>query len=307
MTRIDSPELARPRRAGKRRRAAVPGFLMGAPAVILFSAMMLVPLALSVYLSFTDWNGYSANPHRIGTANYVRLFHDPDVISAGWITAIIVVVGAIGCNVLGLGYAVLIAKPTRSNRFFRMVFFYPHVISALIIGFLWSAILSSGGAVNSMLAAAGRSGIPFLAEPRWALVSLLLVVLWSGFGVSLVLFVAGLQTIPPSLVEAALIDGAGPWTLFRQVTLPMLAPIVTVSVTLSLVSLIRMYDLVLSLTGGGPAGKTQTVAYLILGKSFQRDELGYGSAQSVVLVLVTAVVAICFTVLRRRSDMAVQS
>jgi raffinose/stachyose/melibiose transport system permease protein len=307
MTKVDSSALARPPRAGKRWRAGIPGFFMGAPAVILFSVMMLVPLALSVYLSFTDWNGYSPNPNRVGTANYVRLFKDPDVISAGWVTAIIVVVGTIGCNVLGLGYAVLIAKPTRSNRFFRMVFFYPHVISALIIGFLWSAILSSGGAINSVLEAAGHSGLPFLAQPRWALICLIFVVLWSTFGVSLVLYVAGLQTIPESLIEAARIDGAGPWTLFRRITLPMLAPIVTVNVTLILVSLIRMYDLVLSLTGGGPAGKTQTVAYLVLGKSFQRDELGYGSAQSVVLIVVTAVIAICFTILRRRSDMAIQS
>ncbi|MFF4902633.1 carbohydrate ABC transporter permease [Streptomyces sp. NPDC001068] len=275
---------------------------MTTPAVLLFTLMMVVPLGLSAYLSLTDWDGYTAHPALVGLHNYRQLLHDPEVRHAAWVTGVIAVVGTALINIVGLAVALAIAAPGRLNTFLRTVFFYPYVISALIIGFLWSALLSTNGAINTLLDALGQAGLPFLSQPGWALASLILVIVWSGFGFALVLYIAGLQTVPASLIEAARLDGAGRWQTLRHVTLPMISPIVTVNIVLTLVSLLRTYDLVLSLTAGGPAGSTQTGAYLILGESFQNNVLGYGSAQSVVLTVITGVAALAVTLLRRRTD-----
>jgi multiple sugar transport system permease protein/raffinose/stachyose/melibiose transport system permease protein len=224
------------------------------------------------------------------------------VRQAAWITVVLAVIGTLAINAIGLALALAISAPSRLNTVLRTVFFYPYVISALIIGFLWSALLSTNGAVNTLLRSAGHAGLPFLSQPGWALASLIAVVVWSGFGFTLVLYIAGLHTVPESLLEAARIDGAGRFRTLRSVTLPMIAPVVTVNVVLTLVTLLRSYDLVLSLTGGGPAGTTQTAAYLILAQSFQNNALGYGSAQSMVLTVVTGIAALAITFLRRRAD-----
>lgn len=143
--------------------------------------------------------------------------------------------------------------------------------------------------------------LPFLSDPAWATVTMIAVLVWAGFGVNVVLYLAGLQAVPHSLVEAARIDGATRWQVFRHVTLPALGPSVTVNIVLSLVTLLKTYDLVVSLTAGGPAGQTQTVAYLILWNSFHDSRLGFGSAQSVILMVVTAALAYVVTRLRKQA------
>ncbi|MEU6533890.1 sugar ABC transporter permease [Streptomyces sp. NPDC046928] len=302
------PTTTRPTRALRdlfttaRGRDRLTGLLMTAPAVALFVVMMVVPLVLSGYLSLTDWDGYTAHPAMVGIDHYRALLNDPEVRQAAWITVLLAVIGTLAVNAVGLALALAISTPSRTNTVLRTVFFYPYVISALIIGFLWSALLSTNGAVNSVLRSAGHAGLPFLSQPGWALASLIGVVVWSGFGFTLVLYIAGLHTVPASLLEAARIDGAGRWRTLRNVTLPMIAPVVTVNIVLTLVTLLRSYDLVLSLTGGGPAGSTQTAAYLILAQSFQNNALGYGSAQSMVLTVVTGIAALAITFLRRRAD-----
>ncbi|MER6943155.1 sugar ABC transporter permease [Nonomuraea sp. NPDC000554] len=275
------------------------------PALVLFVVMLVIPVGLSVYLSLTDWDGYSPDPQFIGVRNYVRMFSTGEVISAGAVTLTIAAAGTVLLNVLGLGFALLVHRTSRANTFFRAVLFYPHILSALVVGFLWSALLGTTGVVNTLVTEAGGSVLPFLSDPVWARVTLIGVIVWAGFGVNLVLYIAGLQTINKDLLEAATIDGASRFQTFRNVTLPSLAPVVTVNLVLSLVTLLKTYDLVVSLTGGGPAGSTQTAAYLILSESFANSSLGFGSAQSVVLMVVTGVLAVVVSRLRSRADKAV--
>ncbi|UNM16553.1 sugar ABC transporter permease [Streptomyces formicae] len=280
---------------------------MVVPATALYVVMLAVPVGLAVYLSLTDWDGFSARPGFVGTANYADLLSDAGLQRAATVTLLVAGAGTAGLNVLGLGFALLLNRPSRLNSFFRMVMFYPHVLSALVVGFLWSAILGTTGAVNSLVTSRGGEVLPFLSDPDWALATMIAVVVWAAFGVNVVLYLAGLQAVPHSLIEAARIDGATRWQVFRHVTLPALGPSVTINVVLSLVTLLKTYDLVVSLTAGGPAGQTQTVAYLILWNSFHDGRLGFGSAQAVVLMLVTAVLALAVTRLRRRAETAVYS
>ncbi|MFG1910193.1 carbohydrate ABC transporter permease [Kribbella sp. NPDC048928] len=280
---------------------------MVGPALVLFVVMLVVPVCLSLYLSLTDWDGYSANPAFIGLKNFVNLTHSAEAIRAGWVTLLIAAVGTVLLSVLGLGFALLVNGASRLNAFFRIVLFYPHVLSALVVGFLWSAVLGTSGVVNGWLTSKGSDVLPFLSDPNWALVSLIAVLVWAGFGVNVVLYLAGLQTVSKDLLEAARIDGASKRQTFFSVTLPSLAPVVTVNLVLSLVTLLKTYDLVVSLTGGGPAGSTQTAAYLILWDSFHNNALGFGSAQSVVLMVVTAGLALTVARLRARADQGVSA
>jgi raffinose/stachyose/melibiose transport system permease protein len=277
------------------------------PAATMIVLFMLLPIALAGYLSFTDWDGLAPNPQLVGWANYVRLLHDTDVGHAALVTVIVTVIGTVTCNAAGLGLALLLNGPGRLNGVLRAVVFYPYVVGPIIVGFLFSAILGANGVIAHLLSASGHSPLPFLSDPTWAVGSIVAVVVWSQFGINVVLYLAGLQTVPISLNEAARVDGAGRWQTFRSVTWPMLAPSVTVNLVLVLVGLLRVYEIVLALTGGGPAGRTNTFAFLILSESFRANHLGYGAAQAISLMLVIAGLALGLTGVRRRAEEAVSA
>jgi ABC-type sugar transport system permease subunit len=306
--RAAGPERAErtaPRAISRRRRALLDStgqVAFVAPAFIMVTLFVLIPIGIAFYLSLTDWNGFSPNPAFVGSANYERILEDDAALRAGTFTAILAICGTLGCNVAGLGFALLLTRSTRFNSFMRALLFYPYVVGALMIGFIWSAILGANGVVNSALESAGLDKIPFLSDPTLSGLSVIAVTIWAAFGVNLVLYLAGLQTIDESMLEAARIDGASTSQIFWQVKLPLLAPVVTVNIVLSAVALLKTYDLVLSLTSGGPAGRTETVAYQILAVSFSNGSLGYGAAQSVVLMVVVVAVTIAITSFRNRAE-----
>ena len=273
---------------------------MLAPALALLTAFMLIPIAMAGYLSFTDWDGLTPSPNPVGWANYQRLLSDVDVRNAAVVTLVITVVGTVGCNAAGLGLALLLNRRNRFTSLLRAVVFYPYVVGPIIIGFLWSAILGADGVIANAVIPA-----PFLSDPVWAVGSITFVVVWSQFGVNVVLYLAGLQTVPPSLLEAATVDGASRWQTFRAVTWPVLAPSVTVNIVLVLVGLLRVYEIVLALTNGGPAGRTSTFAFLILSGSFKTNQLGYAAAQAITLMIVIGALALGVTALRQRAERAV--
>ncbi|MFE6735056.1 carbohydrate ABC transporter permease [Microbacterium sp. NPDC057741] len=283
----------------------LPGFLMAAPAVAVFIAMFVIPMILAAVLSFTNWNGYSLNFDFIGWDNYAKAFRNPRSVDAAIFTGIVAVVGTVLCNGIGLAVAALISGPGKSNTLLRTVFFYPYVISSLIIGFIWSAMLSPQGAVNGVLNTIGLPSMPFLTDPTFAKASVIFTIAWAHFGFNMILFLAGIKSVPSEYYEAATVDGASRWQQFRSITLPLIAPVFTVNIVLTLVGLLKVYDVVLSLTDGGPAGSTQTIVYQILKNSFANSELGFGAAQSMVLLIVTAVIGLAVTLVRRRAEQKV--
>ncbi|MGW1465746.1 carbohydrate ABC transporter permease [Streptomyces sp. NPDC002308] len=297
-----SPRADAGRGRARFREAAVTFGMIG-PAVLLYTVLTIVPVGVAVYLSFTDWDGFST-ARLIGWENYQHLFDDPSSTEAWYVTALITVIGTALMVGAGLVYALLLKGRSRTNSFFRAVAYFPHVISALILGYLWAAILGTNGAVNNTLAKFGMEPIGFLFDERFALYTLIGVIVWAGFGFNVVLFVAALQTVPAELLEAAAIDGATRRQTNLRIVIPMIAPVVTVATVLNLVGLLRAYDIVVSLTGGGPAGSTQTFTYLILARSFEGTKVGYATAQAVFLMVVSAVLALVVTALRNRQDQA---
>ncbi len=281
---------------------SLPGFFMSAPAIIVFLSMFVIPMGLAFVLSLTSWTGYSLNFEFIGFENYLAAFQNPRTIDAAIFTTVIAVVGTLVCNAMGLGLATLIGAPGATNTLARTVFFYPYILSAIIIGILWSALLSPRGVVNNLLAQVGVGSIPFLADPMFAKASVIFTVIWSSFGFTMILYIAGLKSIPTEYYEAATVDGASAWLRFRHITLPLLAPIVTVNVVLSLVGFLKVYDIALALTAGGPAASTQTIVYQILVDSFDNAKQGFGAAQSVILLIVTAILGLAVTLSRRGAE-----
>ncbi len=279
--------------------------VMTGPSLILVIAFVLIPIVVAIYLSFTDWDGFTIPPNWIGFGNYSRLFKDQSVLSAAALTLVITVIGTLLSNIVGLGFALLVNGQSKFNAFMRVIVFYPYVVGPIIIGFLWASILGTNGALNSLFAPSGEGGLPFLSDPAWAIASLIGVLLWSSFGVNVVLYLAGLQTVPESLLEAAKLDGASAWQTFWQVKLPLLAATVTVNIVLSVIGLLRVYEVILPLTDGGPAGTTQSVVFHILSTSFNNSELGYGAAQSVILMIFIVAITLGITSARRKSEAAV--
>jgi multiple sugar transport system permease protein/raffinose/stachyose/melibiose transport system permease protein len=278
------------------------GVVLVAPCFALFTGLIVIPFGLLLYLSFTNWDGFNPHLSFIGLSNYKEAFKDPNFGHALFVTGVLTVAGTILCNVLGLSFALMLNRRTRVTAIIRALLFYPQILSALIIGFLWSSILGSGGIINTYLTEHKHSEVPFLSEPPWALWTLVGVLVWSTFGLNVVLYLAGLQTIPENLIEAARVDGAEKWRLTREIRLPLLAPIITLNVVILVVSFLRIYDLVLSLTGGGPASTTQTIGFLVLFESFLNSQLGYGAAEAVMLTIVTAIAAVILIVFRRRRE-----
>jgi multiple sugar transport system permease protein/raffinose/stachyose/melibiose transport system permease protein len=291
----------RPRPRGTWRNR-LPGLLMGGPAFLVFLAMFIIPMILAFVLSLTDWNGYSLDFTFIGLENYEHAFRNPRTVDAAIFTGVLAFFGTILCNAVGLTIAALISGPGRGNTVMRTVFFYPYIISSLIIGFIWSALLAPQGAVNSLLAQVGIPALPFLTDVTFAKASVILTIVWSHFGFNMILFLAGIKSVPPEYYEAATVDGATRWQQFRNVTLPLIAPVLTVNLVLTLVGLLKVYDVVLALTDGGPAGSTQTIVFQILNDSFANADLGFGAAQSVILLVVTAVLGLAVTLARRGSE-----
>jgi len=306
-TRAVPPVRARERRPARWRR--VGGQLLNGaltlPALIIYVGLMVIPVGYAVYYSFTRYNGIpSQSPEWVGLDNYTRIFSDPagEMHSSLLVTAVIAIVGSLIVNALALGLALLLQKKTRFNTFGRVVMFYPHVLSALIVGFLWQALLGPQGAINGLLNASVGSTVPFLSNPTVALWTLVGVIIWAQFGVQLILYIAGLQTVSAELQEAARIDGANRTQVFRHVTWPALAPTFTIALVTSLLSLLKAYDVVLGLTNGGPGDATQTWAYEILAVSFANNRVGLACAQAVLLIVIAAVLSFSIMAMRRRAD-----
>ncbi|MCD2443431.1 sugar ABC transporter permease [Agromyces sp. SYSU K20354] len=294
--------------ASRRRRIDVQRLFDGAltiPALVVYVGLMVVPVGFAVYYSFTRYNGIpSQSPEWVGFDNYLRIFEDPagEMHSSITVTVVIAVLGSFLVNGIALGLALLLHRPSKFNSVGRAIMFYPHVLSALVVGFLWQALLGPQGAINALMTQLQGTTLPFLSDPDWALYTLVGVIVWAQFGVQLILYIAGLQAVSPELQEAARIDGATRWQVFRHVTWPALAPTVTVTIITSVLSLLKVYDVVLGLTNGGPGDATQTWAYEILAVSFANNRVGLACAQAVLLIVAAGILSFTIITMRRRAD-----
>lgn len=263
--------------------------LLAAPAVVIYLALVIGPVFLTAYYSFTSWNGTSAEWDFVGVANYQKAFESDEVMSSFLLTFLITVGTSLALTLIAVPLAALLNRNGFVTRVYRSAIFFPIVLAPVVVGFIWQTLLNTNGIVNSALSPLGGEPINFLGNGRMAAVSIAIVAGWQTLGFITVLYLAAIQGIPGELYEAASMDGAGAVRTFVSITLPSLAPAIAANSVLLIVIFMRIYEYVVAMTGGGPAGSTETVAFLITQEAFVRSRFGLASGIAVLLIFAVAV------------------
>lgn len=266
--------------------------LFAVPAIAFYAFVLLVPTAQGSVFAFTDWNGLSPDWNFVAFDNFVEVFTKPGSLRALVVTVVLAFVVTFLQNLIGLALAVGVHAHIRSRIVLRVVFFAPAILTPIVISYLWKFILAPDGPVNSALEALGLPVVSWLGDPTWALVSIVVVIVWQFAGYSMVIFLAGLEGIPAEVNEAAAVDGAGTIRRFVSVTFPLLAPALTINLVLSIIVMLKLFDQVFVLTGGGPAGSTHTISTLMYQEAFQFSQYGVSTALALLLTMLVAVISL---------------
>ncbi|MFP7761954.1 carbohydrate ABC transporter permease [Marisediminicola sp. LYQ85] len=296
----------RARRIGRSGFIAALPFL--APALAAYVVFVVGPMIESVRLSFFEWSGFQGAPQEfVGLQNYVRIFtRDPVFYTALSNSIIWVVLSLIIPVGLGLVMALALNRPLFGRNAFRSLFYIPGVLAPIAIANMWRWMYNPNYGVGASLAEV--FGLPWLAEIQWlgdqnlALYSIFAAFVWQIAGTNMVLFLAGLQSVSPEHVEAAKLDGAGPWQILVNVTLPALRPTTVIVVVLTIINSIKVFDLIVGMTGGGPAQQTQVLALWSYSQSFLNNEYGPGNAIATVLLIVTLIIVVPYMVWTARQE-----
>ncbi len=265
--------------------------LLVLPGFIIFTIGLIVPLFMAVRYSFTDWDGMSAEKVFVGIQNYIDLLKDPEFRDAWWFTLRFTIWNTIIQNVVALLFAVALDSGIKAQKVYRTIFFVPCLISALVVGFIWLKMFSNVlPALNEFL---GTSfNFLLFGQKETVLSGLLIANNWQWIGYWMLIYLAGLQSVPAELYEAAKIDGAGTVKRFFHVTIPMLAPAITICVVGITTGSLKVYDLLVSSTKGGPGRASTSMIYQTYTTAINGRQYGYGCAMSVSLVLVLLLVAL---------------
>ena len=302
-----APGTAPPRRAGalrsRRRRSALGWFLLLAgPNVALLLVFVYRPLLQSFYLSTLQWNLGSPVARQIGLGNYVELVTSRGFGQVVTTTVVFTVATVGGAMVLGLGLAVLLNQRLRGRGFARTVAFAPYVLSGFAVGILWLFIFDPRyGLMREVLGWFGARSPQWYTERPWPLVMVVVVYLWKNLGYVALIYLAGLQSVPQDLKDAAALDGASPARTLRSVVLPLLTPTTFFLVVTMLLASLQSFDIIKAMTQGGPLGSTTTLMYSVYQESFVNGRAGYASAVATVLFLVLlAVTAVQMRFVQRK-------
>ncbi|MTD31707.1 carbohydrate ABC transporter permease [Planomicrobium sp. YIM 101495] len=272
------------------------------PAILVFALFFIYPIGYMIYLSFHDWNFVSPVKDFVGTANFSYLLNDRDfreVISNSFIYTFFTVALTIGISLL---LAIWLNRSGKLYSFMQASIFSPHIISLVSVSMLWMWIMDGDyGLLNWLLNLIGIDSVAWLTSPDYALASLILVAVWKGIGFNTLVFIAGLQSIPKDLYEAAELDHTPPWRRFLKITVPMLSPTLFFLTIIGVINSFQVFETINLMTGGGPINSTNTFVYYIYEYGFQFFKIGYASAAGVILLIILSVLTLVyFKVLSKR-------
>ena len=265
------------------------------PAALVYLAVILIPSFYTLVLSMFKWNGASPDMTFVGWDNYIALFTQDTVFQLALSNTFVwTLASVIFLTGLSLFLATILNQPLKGRFFFRSIFYFPTILSAIVVAITWRWMYHPSGVIAGLFNFLGWGDLApeWLADPSLALWSVFVAALWFGLGQPLVLFLAGLQSIPKDPYEAAVIDGATPWQQFTLITLPMLRETLIIVLATIFIGGMRVYDLIFAMTGGGPAQSTQVLSSWMYYQTFTFTNAGVGSAISWVLVLICMVVVI---------------
>ncbi|WP_131735449.1 carbohydrate ABC transporter permease [Actinomadura roseirufa] len=253
------------------------------PAGALTLLCVLGPSLFGALSAFTDWDGLTT-PRWVGLANFGEFFGEGSGVVVQ--TLILAALYVIGVNAVGLGLALGLANTLRTRHVLRALFLVPAMVSPLVVAYIWKFILDVDGPLNEVLGNAGLDSLvrPWLGQRGTALTAIVMVMIWQFSGYHMLIYLAGVQSVQDELLEAAQVDGAGAWRRFRDITLPLLRPALAIGTALSTISAFMLFDQVMALTGGGPAGGTDTLGTYVYKQAFVNGRYGYGAAVALLLV-----------------------
>ena len=258
-------------------------FCFTIPALILVTIMMYIPFIMSGYYSMTEWNGISKDAVFVGADNFIKLFSSGSNFTETLLFTIkYTLFFIVFSNVIALALAVALTQKFKLANVFRGLFFIPYIMSMTIVGFIWKFIFTKG--FEKLFDITGLEFLNFswLGDPHLAFYSVGFVGVWQALGFYIVLYIAGLQAVPKDVLEAAVVDGATPIQKFRYVTLPLLGPSITTCIFMSLTNGLKVFDIILALTKGGPGTSTYSTTMQIYQEAFTNNNYGMGSAEAII-------------------------
>ncbi|WKA51904.1 sugar ABC transporter permease [Planococcus liqunii] len=267
--------------------------LFTVPLIFIFTIVVLIPFLVGIYYSFFEWDGIGANPKVfVGLDNFVELWGDNQFLRSMWLTTLFTILSVITINVIGLAFALLVTSRIQSANAARTLLFMPYLIGGLILGYIWQFVFVDVFSFLGEVTGLDQVFFNWLVDPQFALYGLVFVFTWQMAGYIMIIYIAGIQAIPNDVVEAAKIDGASTWQRFTRITFPLLMPALTISLFLTLSSAFKIYDVNLSLTGGGPANATELFAMNIYQEIFGSSNYGFGQAKAIVFFLIVAAITL---------------
>ncbi len=265
------------------------------PALAMFLIFWIMPVFQMLIYSFTNFNGVNYDYDFVGFKNYIKIFSNGTLINSAKVTLIYAVIIVALSNLIGLGAALILNTKIRGKGFFRTCAYFPALFSAIVVGFIWSYVyMPSSGMIASILTALGFDGSSFnpLASFTWALLAIAIVEVWKGFGTTMIIYLAGLQTVDESLLEAGRIDGCTEWQLTKLIKLPLISATITINVILSVIGGLKAFDYSFIMTNGGPGKSTKTLMFQIYEMAFNEQKMGRASALSIVSFLVIILITV---------------
>lgn len=276
----------------RRRSATVPGW-WALPGILVVLGIIYLPTVLGGFYAFTDWSGIGGW-NFVGLDNFREIFATPELIGSLRNTLLLAAGFLVFTNLFGLMFALALNRTLKTRYLLRTLLFMPVVIAPIAVSYVWSFIFAYDGPLNQALGSLGLESWQqdWLADPLLARVCVLVVMVWQNIGLVMVIYLAGLATVPVELEEAAALDGAGRWNRLRHVVLPCIRPSVAIATTLMLIQGLRVFDQIMALTGGGPSGATDTLATAIYDQTLVFGKYGFGAALALLLSLMILVLSL---------------
>ncbi|MCA0322408.1 MAG: sugar ABC transporter permease [Actinobacteria bacterium] len=279
---------------GHGRREPLTGYLFAAPSVVGFVLFVLGPLLAAAWLSLTKYDILTP-PRFVGLDNYRRMVDDPRLLTTYGNTFVYVAAAVVIINVVALGLAVLVNRrlPAVFTYLFRSAFFFPSLVALVYVSIIWQALFQKDtGIINYYLTSVGGPRIDWLNSPTWSKLTVVIVDTWRNVGFAMLIYVAALNEVPKDYVEAARIDGAGAWTIFRRITLPLISQATFFNVTTTVIGAFQIFESIIVLTRGGPGDASRSVVMYIAEIAFNNFDMGYASAIAMTLFLLILAVTL---------------
>lgn len=267
--------------------------LFTAPLLIVFVLIVIIPFFTGIGYSFVSWNGLAKNAKEfVGFSNYIKIFSDKQFIKSIINTTIFTLITVVTVNVLGLAFSLIVTTKLKTRNVARTMLFMPYLIGGLILGYIWRYVLGDGMSTLGEMTGLSNLFFNWLTNKKFAFYAMIVVSTWQMAGYMMIVYIAGLESISDDIIEAAQVDGASFWQTLLHVRLPLLMSSITICLFLTLSNCFKIYDVNVSLTGGGPNNATEMVSLNIFNEIFTKSHFGYGQAKAIVFFIIISVITL---------------